>query len=256
MTSNHTTINRDHWNEQAEDWVAAGEEAWASETPFWGMWEYPEADLRMLPDDMTGLRAIELGCGTGYVSAWMARRGAMVTGIDISSEQLATARRLAKEYQIQVDLFEGNAEATGLPDGTFDFAISEYGAAIWCDPRIWLVEAHRLLRPEGQLVFLGHHPFVTLTTPEDGDECERVLHRPYRHMHREDWTEVAIDPSGIEFNLTHSGWHELFAQIGFTVTRYQELFAPQGATETHYGVPADWSQDFPSEQVWHLRKSS
>jgi 16S rRNA G1207 methylase RsmC len=41
----------------------------------WGNWSLPEEELRLLPDDMTGMDAIELGCGTGYVSAWMARRG-------------------------------------------------------------------------------------------------------------------------------------------------------------------------------------
>ena len=49
----------------------------------------------MLPADMSGLAAIELGCGTGYVSGWMARRGASVVGIDNSRRQLDTARRLA-----------------------------------------------------------------------------------------------------------------------------------------------------------------
>lgn len=254
MTSDHTSINRDLWNRQAQDWVAAGEAAWASATPFWGIWEHPEADLRLLPADMTGLRAIELGCGTGYVAAWMARRGAAVTGVDISAEQLATARRLMAAHALRIDLIEGNAEATGLPDSAFDFAISEYGAAIWCDPRRWLAEAHRLLRPGGQLVFLGHHPMVTLTTPADGGDCERGLHRPYRDLHLEDWRQVAIDPGGIEFNLPLSGWIQLFTATGFTVTGYQELFAPPAATETHFGIPADWARDYPSEQVWHLQK--
>jgi SAM-dependent methyltransferase len=124
--------------------------------------------------------AIELGCGTGYVSAWMARRGARVTGIDVSAEQLATARRLQGEHGLDVTFLEGNAEATGLPDAAFDFAISEYGAAIWCDPDLWLPEAHRLLRPGGTLVFLGNHPMAIITTPLNGAPCERVLHRPYR----------------------------------------------------------------------------
>jgi SAM-dependent methyltransferase len=60
----------------------------------WGNWSVPETELHLLPEDMSGMDAIELGCGTGYVSAWMARRGARVTGIDVSAEQLATARRL------------------------------------------------------------------------------------------------------------------------------------------------------------------
>ena len=105
---------------------------------------------------MAGMDAIELGCGTGYISGWMARRGACVVGIDNSERQLATARRLAEQHDVSLTLHHGSAETIPLPDASFDFAISEYGAAIWCDPRIWIPEAHRLLRPGADLVFLGN----------------------------------------------------------------------------------------------------
>ena len=42
------------------------------------------------------------------------------------------------------------------PTRSFDLAISEYGAAIWADPYKWIPEAARLLRPGGQLIFLGN----------------------------------------------------------------------------------------------------
>ena len=56
--------------------VCAGESSWAQTEPTWGIWGVPNKTLSLLPDDMSGLRAVELGCGTGYVSAWMRRRGA------------------------------------------------------------------------------------------------------------------------------------------------------------------------------------
>ena len=145
-------MNRAHWDRDAANWVAGGERDWRSE-PTWGSWRVALPGL--LPDDMSGMDAIELGCGTAYVSAWMARRGATVVGIDNSEAQLATARRLAAEHGVELTLIHGNAEAVPYPDGSFDFAISEYGAAIWCDPYIWIPEAHRLLRPGGTLAFLG-----------------------------------------------------------------------------------------------------
>ena len=254
MTKDHVTINRDVWNADADNWVEMGERHWQMTTPIWGSWGAPETDLQMLPADMKGMQAIELGCGTGYVAAWMWRRGAKVTAIDVSDRQLATARRLAKEHGARVTFIEGNAEATGLPAGTFDFAISEYGAAIWCPPEVWLREAWRLLRPGGRLVFLGNHPLAIICTPASGADCERVLHRPFRNFRGADWTEVEIDPSGICFNLTMEGWVALFREIGFEVENYREIYAPPDAVGSRGGVAADWAKDYPFEQVWYLRK--
>ncbi|HET8619098.1 MAG TPA: class I SAM-dependent methyltransferase, partial [Acidimicrobiales bacterium] len=130
----HVAENRRHWDQMAGDWVARGEHCWAQPEPHWGEFEVPEAEVGLLPASMDGLDAVELGCGTAYVSAWLARRGARVVGIDQSAPQLATARRLAAEHRVDLALVHGDAEATPFPDGSFDFAISEYGAAIWCDP--------------------------------------------------------------------------------------------------------------------------
>ena len=67
-----------------------------------------------------------------------------------------------------IEWVHGNAERVAQPDGSFDFAISEYGAAIWCEPASWIGEAHRLLRPGGELVFLGNHPLAMVCSPVDG----------------------------------------------------------------------------------------
>ena len=70
----HVRRNRAYWDAMAADWVAAGRRRWQEDEPTWGIWNLPEAELRLLPDDLAGLDAIELGCGTGYVSAWPPRR--------------------------------------------------------------------------------------------------------------------------------------------------------------------------------------
>ena len=80
MTRDYVTINKDVWNADAENWVQGGARLWGSD-PMWGIWGLPEQDLNLLPQDMTGMTAIELGCGTGYVAGWMAKRGAQVTAI-------------------------------------------------------------------------------------------------------------------------------------------------------------------------------
>src|SRR5918994_310258 len=70
----HVRRNRAHWDAMAPDWAELGRRRWAEE-PSWGIWAIPETDIRLLPDDLAGMDAIELGCGTAYVSAWLARRG-------------------------------------------------------------------------------------------------------------------------------------------------------------------------------------
>ncbi len=254
MTQDYLSINKDIWNAEAADWVGFAKARWALEDLEWGTWGNPEVDLGLLPVDMSGLDAVELGCGTGYVSYWMHRRGAKVTGIDLSVEQLATATALAAEHAADITFIEGNAEATGFGDGVFDFAISEYGASIWCPAEKWLREAWRLLRPGGALVFLGNHPLSLICSPLNGAPAERTLHRPYRDMWGANWTEVEIEPTGVCFNLTLAGWMDVFAEVGFDVVKYHELYAPDAAYGTRAAVPADWAKDYPVEQVWKLRK--
>ena len=251
----HAAVNRAHWNDNADSWVAPGERAWASAEASWGIWGIPEADLRLLPDDMSGMSAIELGCGTAYVSAWMARRGAAAVGIDVSERQLETAQRMQSEHGLEFPLIHGNAETVPFPDASFEFAISEYGAALWADPFVWIPEAHRLLRPGGELVFLSNAPWAMVCSPLDGSlPVTEQLERPYFGLHRLDWRDAIDEPGGIEFQLTVSGWFRLLRDTGFEVTDYIELQAPEPGPEVRFYVSADWAHRFPSEHVWKARK--
>jgi SAM-dependent methyltransferase len=95
----HVLKNRAAWDLMAKDYVETGEHAWAEAEPSWGIFSIPESEVGMLPADVAGLDTIELGCGTAYVSAWLARRGAYPVGIDNSPKQLDTARRLQQEHK-------------------------------------------------------------------------------------------------------------------------------------------------------------
>ncbi len=148
MTQDHVRINRASWNDDADEWVERGRRDWASDEIAWGVWHVPESELQLLPE-LDGIDAVELGCGTGYVSAWLARRGARPVGLDASERQLATARAFQLEFGLRFPLVHADAERPPLRDASFDLAISEYGAAIWCDPYRWIPEAARLLRPGG-----------------------------------------------------------------------------------------------------------
>ena len=100
--------NRATWQEAAAEYVEPAKRNWAGE-PNWGIWGLPERDLKLLPDDLTGQRCIELGCGAGYVSAWLARRGGEPIGLDPTPNQLATARQMQ-------EILEGRTPADVDPD--------------------------------------------------------------------------------------------------------------------------------------------
>ena len=146
----YVSRNRASWTlANAEYTDPAAREAWAREEIVWGHWRLPERELGVLPD-VAGKDVVELGCGTAYFGAWLKRAGARrVVGVDLTPAQLDTARRMDEEFGLGLELVEANAEDVPLPDESFDLVLSEYGASIWCDPKLWIREAARLLRPEG-----------------------------------------------------------------------------------------------------------
>ena len=243
--------NRAAWQGFAAEYVEAAERSWVSD-PKWGIWGIPESDVAMLPENFDAQRCIELGCGTAYVSAWMARRGGDVYGIDPTPNQLATARRMQARHALAFPLIEGFAESLPFPDACFDFAISEYGAALWSDPHLWIPEAARVLKPGGQLVFLTNSAFVVLCSPDfeaDGPTTD-TLKRPYLGMHRTQWPDSVGE---VEFHLPHGKWIELLTSNGFTVERLLELGAPTGATTRYKWADAKWAESWPTEEVWIAR---
>jgi SAM-dependent methyltransferase len=248
----HVARNRAQWDAWAPEYVEAGRRNWAREEPVWGLWAVPESQVQLFPPDVAGLDAIELGCGTAYVSAWLARRGARPVGIDNSPAQLATARQLQEEFALQFPLLHGNAEEVPYPDASFDLAISEYGAAIWCDPYRWIPEAARLLRPGGLLIFLGNAPLLMLCSPdeEDAPATEHLL-RPYFGMHRFEWS---VDDS-VEFHLPHGKMIDLLRSTGFELEQLIELRPPDGSTTRYTHVTLDWAQRWPCEEIWRVRKA-
>jgi len=247
----HVQMNRKWWDHLARDYVAAGERGWARGTPVWGIWHVSESELGMLPADLVGKDAIELGCGTAYVSAWLARRGARVVAIDNSQAQLATARRLQREHSLDFRLIHGNAESIDYPDASFDFAISEYGACLWADPQRWVSEAARLLRPGGQLVFLTNSFLMTLCVPaEDGVAATDRLLRPAFGMYRVEWPT----DQGVEFHLSHGDWIRLLRTSGFAIEDLIEIRPDAVATSSYEFVTLEWARQWPSEEVWKARK--
>ena len=96
------------WDRLRREFADYGHQDWSSDNPTWGIWEHPGvrgAHARRASD----IDVIELGCGTAYVSAWLARRGAQAVGIDNSPRQLESARRF------QTSSTCGSPSSRGMP---------------------------------------------------------------------------------------------------------------------------------------------
>src|SRR5215210_7458258 len=94
----YAVVNRANWTRaNAEYTDARAHDAWAREEIDWGVTRFAESDVNVLPD-VAGRDVVELGCGTAYFGAWLARRGARVVGVDVTPAQLETARRMEDEF--------------------------------------------------------------------------------------------------------------------------------------------------------------
>jgi SAM-dependent methyltransferase len=243
----HVALNRRHWDERAASWHGPlARDHWRRTEPSWGLWNTPEPQVELFPDDVAGMDAIELGCGTAYVSAGLARAGARPVGVDLSREQLATARSMQREFGIAFPLVLADAEHLPNCSSTFDLAISEYGASLWCDPYRWIPEAARVLRPGGHLAFVRRSPLLALCTPAGGQAGVALL-RPQFGLPQPG------DSTSVEFDMPHGEMFRLLRSCGFVVDDLIEIQAPEPALRDYAEVSAAWAQQWPSEEIWKAR---
>ncbi len=248
--SEDTRRNRELWTKSNAEYTdRQADQAWRRDGIEWGQFSVPESELNVL-GDVAGKDVIELGCGTAYFSAWLARRGARPVGVDITPAQLETARRLQAETGVEFPLIEADAAEVPVADESFDLVLSEYGASIWVDPYRWIPEAGRLLRPAGELVFLCNSTLAVLCSPDADEKVGEQLVRPQFGMHRFDQWE------GVEYHISHGDWIAVLRNNGFEVVGLWELRAPEGATDHEYYafIPADWASRWPAEEIWKARK--
>jgi SAM-dependent methyltransferase len=180
------------------------------------------------------------------------RMGARPVGLDVSENQLATARELQEENGLEFPLIHATAEDPPLPDSSFDLVFSEYGAAIWCDPYVWIPHAHRLLRPGGRLIFLCHSILDSLCSPLAEEHTSETLQRPLAGLGRIDWPEPDL---ASDFHQAHGERIRLLNETGFELEALHELYAPEGdPDEVRYYKLRSWGQKWPCEEVWVARR--
>lgn len=109
-------------------------------------------------DVRPAMKVLDIACGTGNSALPLARRGAVVTGVDIAPNLLEQARKRAAEEGLAISFDEGDAEQLPYPDGSFDLAVTMFGAMFAPRPEMVVAECARVLRPGGVLAMANWNP--------------------------------------------------------------------------------------------------
>jgi SAM-dependent methyltransferase len=100
-----------------------------------------------------GQRVLDVGCGTGVVAVTAAKRGALVTGLDLTPELLEQARENSRIADVAIKWLEGDAESLPFEDAAFDVVLSEFAHMFAPRPEVAVAEMLRVLKPGGVIAF-------------------------------------------------------------------------------------------------------
>jgi SAM-dependent methyltransferase len=132
---------------------AAQREAWASFVPVEITTTPPAAKLVKFAEVGEGQKVLDVACGTGVVAATAARRGAKVSGLDLTPVLIERARKNASIAGVEIDFIDGDAEALPYTDASFDVVLSQFGHIFAPRPAVALKEMLRVLKPGGRIAF-------------------------------------------------------------------------------------------------------
>jgi 2-polyprenyl-3-methyl-5-hydroxy-6-metoxy-1,4-benzoquinol methylase len=98
-----------------------------------------------------GSYVLDVACGTGNLAVIAARRGCMVSGIDIATNLIEQARARATAERLRIDFQQGDAEALPFAGSQFDLVVSMFGVMFAPRPDFVAAELHRVTTPGGQV---------------------------------------------------------------------------------------------------------
>ena len=243
----YARLNRDVWTAtNAEYTDAAAREAWAREEVMWSF-QRPESEVGVL-GDVDGV--IDLGCGCVRVGV-------------VRSAWRAAGRRRRDARSARDGAPVAGRDGVGVPSGGGESAEDvplpvrastwpcQYGASIWCDPKLWVAEAARLLRPGGRLIFVCNSPLSIVCSPDEGRSKSGCSGRSSGCT----GSTGPVTARASAFTSRTASGSASWAN-GFDVERLVELQAPADARDHEYYdfVAAEWAKRWPAEDLWVARK--
>ena len=193
-----------------------------------------EGELRLC-GSLRGKRVLELGCGGAQCSIAFARQGANAIGVDISSQQLAFAKRLVEREGVKVELRHGDlADLAFVRADTMDLVFSAYAFGYVDDLDRVFRQVHRVLKPQHPLVFSLPHP--TYDMIDDEADPDLLIRRSYF-----DRTPIDLERDGVRFTEYRHTLADLFTSLTRANFRIDTILEPQpraGAPRSQHWRPA------------------
>jgi SAM-dependent methyltransferase len=241
---NHEEAGR-FWNANADAWTKLAQAGYDVYRDYLNT----PAFFAMLPD-VNGLSGLDLGCGEGHNTKLLARRGALMTAIDISDVFIAHAKQSEQQEPLGVDYRVASAVELPFADAAFDFAAAFMSLMDIPETDRALAEAYRVLKPGGFLQFSITHP--CFDTPHRRNLRDRngltyaiEVGDYFRNLDGEisEWIFGAAPPEAKQglpkfkiprFTRTVSQWLNLLIETGFQLERIEE---PRPSDQTVRACP-------------------
>lgn len=187
-----------------------------------------ENEYRLL-GPLNGKRFLDLGCGAAQSAIAAAKQGAIAIGVDSSAEQLAHARSLIEQEEVRVELKHGDlAELAFQRADSVDVAFSAMAFQYMSDLNRVFRQVHRVLKPQGMLVFSIPHPAASLAEIPASDNQLSIeprsvdISRSYF-----DRTEVKRSEGDLEFVECHRTTSEIFMGLVRSGYRVDVVLEPE-----------------------------
>lgn len=208
--SDYLEHNRAHWDEM----VDAHWESDFYDVKGWlaGKDSLGDIELSMLPQDLQGQRLLHLQCHFGQDTLSLARRGAVVTGVDLSSRAVERANELTDLAKLTGTFV--HSDVYGLPErhdaaAAYDVVFTSWGTIGWLpDLDRWAEVVDHFLAPGGVFVIAEFHPMVwMLSDDRKGFEYSYFNRGPIVDEGAESYSGNA------KKTTTEVGWNHAFGEV-------------------------------------------
>jgi SAM-dependent methyltransferase len=239
-SEDYLKVNKKHWNVWARrNWSYKKErlKQIRNSGPF-----FEEVEPKLAPylRNIQGKKVFVPQFGDGLVMLACAKKGAIVTGVDLSIEQIRLAEEARTYCGVDVNLLEADIQKLpkDVPNNYFDIAVTECGIFGWISNLdAWMSNVYKVLKNEGKLLVSDFHPLSVIAEEKKGkvtlkksyfDQGPKII-RPEKDV-----------PPAIEFLWKLSDVINAAIRAGFRIDHIEEYYVKQTQRKKVPLLPTDF----------------